>query len=72
MKRFMITENSVMKIQNHVVNHKSQPIKSNPVNINFLLGDADSLQILVFFIFFDTTFTEAHCIMIKTMSSNKT
>ena len=29
-KRFMITKNSVVKIQNLVVNHESWPVKSNP------------------------------------------
>ena len=29
-KKFVITKNSVMKIQNLVVNHESRPIKSNP------------------------------------------
>ena len=28
--RLMITANVIMKIQNLVVNHKSQPVKSNP------------------------------------------
>ena len=30
MKRLMITKNSIKKIQNPVVNPKSQPAKSNP------------------------------------------
>ena len=30
MKKLMITKNSVMKIQNVVVNHESQPVTSNP------------------------------------------
>ena len=29
-KRLKITKNSVVKIQNVVVNHKSRPVKSNP------------------------------------------
>ena len=29
-KKFVITKNSVMKIQNLVVKHESRPIKSNP------------------------------------------
>ena len=29
-KRLTITKNSVMKIQNNFMNHKSQPIKLNP------------------------------------------
>ena len=32
-KRFMITKNSVVKIQNLVMNHESRPVKSNPVII---------------------------------------
>ena len=32
-KRFIITENSIVKIQNVVVNHRSQPVKSNPVTV---------------------------------------
>ena len=28
----MITKNSVVEIQNIVMNHKSQPVKSNPEN----------------------------------------
>ena len=31
MKRLMITKNSIKKIQNPVLNPKSQPAKSNPV-----------------------------------------
>ena len=31
MKRLMITKSLVMKIQNLVVNHESEPIKSDPV-----------------------------------------
>ena len=27
----MITKNSVLKIQNLVVNHESRPVKSNPI-----------------------------------------
>ena len=30
-KRVMITKNSVVKVQKLVVNHKSQPVKSNTV-----------------------------------------
>ena len=30
----MITKNSVMKIQNLVVNHESRPIKSNPAHLH--------------------------------------
>ena len=30
MKKLMITKNSVMKIQNVVVNHESRPVTSNP------------------------------------------
>ena len=33
MKRPMITENTVVKIQNLIVNHESQPVKSNPDSI---------------------------------------
>ena len=29
-KKFVITKNSVVKIQNLVVNHKSRPVKPNP------------------------------------------
>ena len=37
-KKFMIKKNSVLKIQNLVVNHESQPVKLNPVvtNLSFL------------------------------------
>ena len=30
----MITKNSVVKIQNLVLNHKSRPVKSNPVQLD--------------------------------------
>ena len=40
--------------------------------INFLLEDADSLKISVFYLFRYNIFTEAHCVMIGTMSTNKT
>ena len=40
--------------------------------INFLLEDADSLKISVFYLFRYNMFTEAHCVMIETMSSRKT
>ena len=33
MKRFKITKNSVEEIQNLAPNHKSWPIKSNPVKV---------------------------------------
>ena len=33
----MITKNSVMKIQNQVANHKSQPVKLNPDQFQFVL-----------------------------------
>ena len=33
-KKFMIKKNSVLKIQNLVVNHESQPVKLNPVVTN--------------------------------------
>ena len=33
MKILMIKKNSVVKIQNLVVNHQSQPVKSNPVKV---------------------------------------
>ena len=29
-KKLMITNNSVMKIQNLVMNHKTRPVRSNP------------------------------------------
>ena len=32
MKRPMITENTVVKIQNLIVNYESRPVKLNPVN----------------------------------------
>ena len=35
MKRFMIAKNSVRKIQNLLVNHKSQPVTSNNVWVSF-------------------------------------
>ena len=35
MKKFMTTKNSVVGIQNLVVNHESRPVKSNPENHNF-------------------------------------
>ena len=31
MKKLMITKNPVVKIKNLIMNHKSQPIKLNPV-----------------------------------------
>ena len=31
----MITKNSAMKIQSLIMNHESQPIKSNPVYVYF-------------------------------------
>ena len=37
MKRLMITKNSVMKIQTLVVNHKSGPIKLNPVRFKGII-----------------------------------
>ena len=33
MKKLMITKNLVVKTQNLVVNHESQPLKSNPKSI---------------------------------------
>ena len=30
LKRLVITKNSVVKIQNRVMNHESRPVKSNP------------------------------------------
>ena len=42
------------------------------MNINFLLEDADSLKISVFYPFWYNILTEAHCVMIETMSSKKT
>ena len=33
MKKLMITKNLVLKTQNLVVNHESQPLKSNPKSI---------------------------------------
>ena len=36
MKRTVITKNSVMKIQNLVVSHKSQRVKLNPGTSDFL------------------------------------
>ena len=38
---------------------------------NFLLEDADSLKISVFCLFWYNIFTEAHCVIIETMSSNE-
>ena len=35
-KRLMKTKNSVVKIQNFVVNPESQPVKSNPVMYDYL------------------------------------
>ena len=35
-KRLMITKNSVVKIQNFVVNHETWPVKSNPVYLILL------------------------------------
>ena len=35
-KRLAVTENSVVKIQNLVMNHKSRPVKSNPGVFNEL------------------------------------
>ena len=37
MKRLMVAKNLVLKIQNLVMNNKSQPIKSNPGIMNILL-----------------------------------
>ena len=37
MKRLMITKNSAMKIQTLVVNHKSGPIKLNPVRFKWII-----------------------------------
>ena len=37
-KWFIKTKNSVVKIQNLVVNHESRPVKSNPVLASFVGG----------------------------------
>ena len=42
-KRPMITDNSVVKIQSIVVNHESRPVKSNPVNPRATLHTESSI-----------------------------
>ena len=47
MKRLMITKNLVVKIQNLIVNHESQPVKLNPVMCAFKIYNIKIKHLLV-------------------------
>ena len=38
MKKLIIIKDSDVKIQNQVVNHESQPVKSNPGNVPIIVS----------------------------------